>query len=276
MDRADHDDTYLYEHSTRQVVIKQMPMAQFRLVAPLVLVFVLPCLHITSVQAQSVDPQDNSPDDVGLWLAVFDRGNISHDGFSDMYRWWFDGHLRLFDDSGGFGQSIVRPGIGYALNDQTTVWAGYGWIRTSPARRPDQEKESNSDIDEHRLWQQITWSQKLEPVTVGLRSRMEERFFDTESETALRFRQLLSWRHALESESGLSLVIWDEVFINLNDTSTSVNGFDQNRLFLGFGRKSGSTNPSRTEIGYLYQRVGGSAGSILNNHLLSVNFYMPP
>jgi len=105
---------------------------------------------------------------------------------------------------------------------------------------------------------------------------MEERFFDNDSETALRFRQLLSWRHALESKPELSLVLWDEVFINLNDTSTSVNGFDQNRLFLGFGRKSDSANPSRVEVGYLYQRVGGSAGSLLNNHLLSINFYMSP
>lgn len=126
------------------------------------------------------------------------------------------------------------------------------------------------------MWQQLTWSQKVEPVTVGLRSRMEERFFDNDSETALRFRQLLSWRHELESKPELSLVLWDEVFINLNDTSTSVNGFDQNRLFLGFGRKSDSANPSRVEVGYLYQRVAGSAGAPLNNHLLSINFYMSP
>ena len=126
------------------------------------------------------------------------------------------------------------------------------------------------------MWQQLTWSQKLEPVTVGLRSRLEERFLDTESETAWRFRQLLSWRQALHAAPELSLVLWNEVFINLNDTSSSVNGFDQNRLFFGFGRKSDSVTPLRVEIGYLYQRVGASPGSTLNNHLLSVNFYMSP
>jgi len=235
-------------------------MLRFRPVGYLVLVFVLQFLHVDSVLAQ-----DDSPDDTGLWLAIFDRGNIGHDDAADEYKWWFDGHLRLLDDSGGFGQSIVRPGVGYALSDQTTVWGGYGWIRTSPVAGPD--------IDEHRLWQQLTWSEELEPVTVGLRSRLEQRFFDNESETALRFRQLLSWRQALESDPALSLVLWNEVFINLNDTSAIVNGFDQNRLFLGFGRKSDSTNPSRVEIGYLYQRVGGTPGSILNNHLLSINFY---
>ena len=264
-------------YSITFVVIPSMPLPRISSIVPFVLVFVLQCLHVTSVRAQSVSqPQDNSPDDVGLWLAVFDRGDIGHDSLSDAYKWWFDGHLRLFDDSDGFGQSIVRPGIGYSLSDQTTAWVGYGWIRTSPARGPGQAGGGVSDIDEHRLWQQLTWSQKVESVTVGLRSRMEERFFDNDSETALRFRQLLSWRHALESKPELSLVLWDEVFINLNDTSTSVNGFDQNRLFLGFGRKSDSANPSRVEVGYLYQWVGSSAGSPLNNHLLSINFYMSP
>ena len=152
-----------------------MPMPRFSSIVPFVLVFVLQCLHVTSLLAQGSgqsQPQDNSSDDIGLWLAVFDRGDISHDSLPDAYKWWFDGHLRLFDDSDGFGQSIVRPGIGYSLSDQTTAWVGYGWIRTSPARRPGQGPVS--DIDEHRLWQQLTWSQKVESVTVGLRSRMEE------------------------------------------------------------------------------------------------------
>ena len=90
------------------------------------MVFALQCLQVASAKAQSGEPLDNSPDDIGLWLAVFDRGDIRHDVLPDQYKWWFDGHMRLFDDSGGFGQSIVRPGIGYTLNEQTTVWAGYG------------------------------------------------------------------------------------------------------------------------------------------------------
>ncbi|WP_218141657.1 DUF2490 domain-containing protein [Nitrosomonas sp. Nm51] len=32
-----------------------------------------------------------------------------------------------------FAQGIVRPGIGYVLNEKTSVWLGYGWI---PAGRP--------------------------------------------------------------------------------------------------------------------------------------------
>ena len=248
-----------------------MVMTRSRSVAAFLLVVAIQCLHVASVHAQSGDPADDSPDDTGLWLAIFHRGDISHDGLPEGYRWWFDGHLRLFDDSGGFGQSIVRPGVGYALSDQATVWAGYGWIRTSPTPRPGEAP--GSDIDEHRLWQQLTWSQKLDSLTVGFRSRLEQRLVDTESETALRFRQLLSWRHAFRSAPELSLVIWDEVFINLNDTSVGVNGFDQNRLFVGFGRKSKAENPSRVEVGYLYQRVDGSSGSTLNNHLLSINFY---
>ena len=107
-------------------------MTRLRPIVFLILVFALQCLQIASAKAQSGEPPDNSPDDTGLWLAIFGRGDISHEALSEQSRWWFDGHMRLFDDSNGFGQSIVRPGIGYAVNEQTTVWAGYGWIRTAP------------------------------------------------------------------------------------------------------------------------------------------------
>ena len=250
-------------------------MLRLRPIVALVLVIAVQALLVDphEAQAQGVGPYDNSPDDTGLWLGVFDRGDISHDALPNRYKWWFDGHARFFDDRSGYGQSsqsIVRPGIGYDLNDQATVWAGYGWIRSS---------RNGTDTDEHRFWQQLTWSQQLEPVTVGVRSRLEQRFLERESETAWRFRQLLSWRHELQSAPQFSLVIWNEVFINLNNTLWGgVNGFDQNRLFFGFGRKCGSRSRSRVEIGYLYQRIQGwnSRGPTLNNHLLSVNLYRSP
>jgi hypothetical protein len=237
----------------------------------LVSVFAVQCLLVAPVtaQAQLAGPQDASPDDTGGWLALFARGDINHDALPNKYRWWFDGHMRFFDDTDGFGQSIIRPGLGYALNDHAAVWAGYGWILSSPVH--------GSDFDEHRVWQQFTWSQRLEPVTLGLRSRLEQRFLETGSDTGWRFRQMLSWRHEMRSDPRYTLVLWNEVFIHLNDTNWgAVNGFDQNRLFMGFGRRPDPDSRSRVEIGYLYQRVDRSSGFNLNNHLLSINFYRSP
>lgn len=51
--------------------------------------------------------------DAGQWNALFARGSVFDEGSpAENLRWWYDGHLRLRDDSGGFNQSIVRPGIG--------------------------------------------------------------------------------------------------------------------------------------------------------------------
>jgi len=217
-------------------------------------------LSPSTLEAQTVN-------DTGQWLALFANGDVGSAEMGHQLKWWFDGHARFFDDAGGFGQSIVRPGIGYAIGDSAAVaWAGYGWIRTSPA--------SNTDFDEHRVWQQITWSKNLDPATFGFRSRLEQRFLETGSDTGWRFRQLVSLRRPLECTSRLSLVVWDELFIHLNDTDWGANGgFDQNRVFVGFGLKCDPDSPHRVEVGYLNQYVNRSAGADLSNHLLSINFY---
>ena len=208
-------------------------------------------------------------DDTGLWLGVFSRGDISlesHETSSSRIKWWFDGHARFFDDTDGFGQSIVRPGIGYALTDSVTVWAGYGWIRTSPV--------SGLDFDEHRVWQQLTWSKELQPFTLGLRSRLEQRFLETGSDTGWRFRQLVSARRPLEFAPNFSLVVWDELFVHLNHTNWGADrGFDQNRIFLGFGWKPNPCSQSRVELGYLNQYVDRRGRDGLSNHLIAINFY---
>ena len=121
--------------------------------------------------------------DAGLWMAFFGQGKIQDDKCNrHALKWWFDGHARFLDDADGFNQSIVRPGIGMALGERSAIWAGYGWIRTSPLAGPD--------FDESRIWQQWTWSASRDPVTFGLRSRLEQRFLETGDDTGWRFRQL--------------------------------------------------------------------------------------
>lgn len=217
-------------------------------------------LTSSSLQAQTVQ-------DSGTWLALFARGDVSRTDDCRL-KWWFDGHARFFEDSDGFGQSILRPGVGYALSDAATLWAGYGWIRTAPPASPA--------FDEHRVWQQITWSKDFDPARVGLRSRLEQRFLEIGSDTGWRFRQLVSWRRPLD-RSRFTLVAWDEVFIHLNDTDWgATGGFDQNRLFLGFGFSCDPANPNRVEVGYMNQYVERDAPGDLSNHLVAINFYWSP
>jgi hypothetical protein len=237
-------------------------MRWFRKIASLS-VFVLLFLLIApvSVQAETVN-------DAGAWVGVFTRGDIDNDS-TDGLKWWFDGHARFFDDSGGFGQSLVRPGIGYALTESATAWIGYGWIRTSP--------DSNADFDEHRIWQQLTWSKSIDSVTLGFRTRLEQRFLETGSDTGWRIRQLLSLRKPFQCAPRHTFVVWDELFVHLNDTDWGArNGFDQNRLFIGFGWKRCHSSNWRVEIGYLNQFIDQTGRDDTSNHLVSINFYGRP
>ena len=64
------------------------------------------------------------------------------------------------------------------------------------------------------------------------------------------------------------LALWNEVFINFG-SNVSGNVFDQNRAFIGIGRKL--TDTSRLEVGLMEQTIQRRGGQIWeNNHTISV------
>ncbi len=205
--------------------------------------------------------------DAGQWLALFAQGDLETQVIdSPRLKWWFDGHLRYLDDAGGYNQTIFRPGIGVPVTEKATLWAGYGWIHTSPVSGPD--------FQEHRTWQQSTWSDTQNQWTLALRSRLEQRFVETGDDVGWRFRQLVRVQHDLPRFSRLTLVVWDEAFFALNDTDWgAASGFDQNRAFGGFGWKPNPDGPWRVEIGYLNHAIDMPSGNDRTHHLLSVNFF---
>lgn len=209
-------------------------------------------------------------DDLGGWAALFAQGALhTEDCTETPWKWWFDGQLRLFDDADGFGQSLVRPGMGYDLSESATAWIGYGWIRTSPG--------GIADFDEHRTWQQLTWSQAFASTNVDLRSRLEQRFVETGSDTGWRFRQLAALRRPFQSDPRFTVVAWDEVFFHLNDTDWGArDGFDQNRAFFGFGWRPDPQSTWRVETGYLHQFINRPFQDDLSNHILSINLFWTP
>ena len=71
----------------------------------------------------------------------------------------------------------------------------------------------------------------------------------------------------LASNPAVALVVWDEFFINLNDTDWGAHaGTDQNRLFLG---ASWTVNPTaKLEMGYINQYVNSQQLDRMN-HILS-------
>lgn len=206
-------------------------------------------------------------DDTGLWFAASGNGEIeSTSDWSMPLRWWFDAQYRLRDDSNGFNQSIIRPGLGVALTDEQVVWAGYAWINTTPTN-------DGENFDEHRFWQQWTAAPSVGEFRFLHRSRLEQRWVETGDDVGLRWRQLARAQRGLGNSTEWSLIAWDEVFFNFNDTDWGADGgLDQNRAFLGFGYNPNPDAPIRTEIGYLNQFINNQGGTDGMNHILSINF----
>lgn len=220
-----------------------------------------------AIFCQAGRSQAQTLDDTGLWFAAFGNGEVTAlSGNSTPLLWWFDTHYRIRDDTSGFNQSIVRPGLGLKLNEDQALWAGYAWVLTSPVK--------GDDFDEHRFWQQWTTTFSIGELRFSHRSRFEQRWVETEGDVGLRWRQLHRVQRVMASRPQWSLIAWDEVFFNLNDTDWgSRAGLDQNRAFLGVGFQRHPQAPVRTEVGYLNQFVNDQGGTDGTNHILSINFY---
>ena len=75
----------------------------------------------------------------------------------------------------------------------------------------------------------------------------------------------------------LTFVLWDELFIHLNDTDWGAeSGFDQNRVFVGLGLKCDPKSGWRTEVGYLNQTINNPSGDDRSHHILAINVFRKP
>ena len=221
-------------------------------------------LLLFSVTAHCVAQPVN---DEGLWFAALGNGEIKNRCFAGkQVKWWFDAHYRMLDDNGGFAQSIVRPGLGLDLGNNHAIWGGYGWILSSPIL--------GEDFDEHRIWQQWTWAPKFRQMSYQVRSRFEQRLVEGGDDVGLRWRQFFRAQSPEIRCTGITLVAWDEIFFNLNDTDWGASGgFNQNRVFAGVRLpQTKFLSGVRTEVGYLNQVIN-IPGPNRTNHILSVNFF---
>ena len=216
--------------------------------------------------AMTLDLQAETEPNNGLWMMKASQGVL---GSKDSpYRWWLDAHLRYSDDANDFEQSIFRPGLGYALPNHHTLWAGYGWIANSP--------EMGDTFHEHRFWQQHSWKTKVGSFGLASRSRLEQRFREgSQDDAGWRFRQFIKLTRPILDDGPFYWSLWDEVFLNLNDTNWGAeSGLDRNRIFAGIGWQPKSMPYLKAEVGYLNQLIDRPTGINRMDHLLSLNVFL--
>jgi hypothetical protein len=204
-------------------------------------------------------------DDFRIWGNVTARGNF---GFIDPafkpLRWSTEVQPRTREEGEDMDQLLIRPGIGYAVTDHSSVWIGYAHVINFPA--------AGDNIHEDRFWQQYMWSGATPLGAFTSRTRFEQRWQTNGNETGGRFRQMFKLSWPLPFYQPVSLVGWDEVFVNLNDTNWGARqGFDQNRGFAGIGYRV--LPPVLVEIGYMNQYINKSTLDNMN-HVLSLNLFL--
>lgn len=180
------------------------------------------------------------------------------------WRWYFELQGRHRDGVSDIDQLLVRPAVGYDLTSRSSLWAGYGY---TPSYLANGTALTGDVLTENRAWQQYLWVGPGLGSTLQWRSRLEERAIEENDRLAWRFRQF--WRLTRQLHpglGGLTFVAWDEVFVHLNDTTRTVSGFDQNRVFVGLG--VGPWQGARFEVGYVNQAVNGGRGADRRNHVL--------
>ena len=204
----------------------------------------------------------------GFWLTGLGQGSFEavSPELSKLH-WWFDAQLRLFENRDGFGQGLVRPALGWALAQRVVVWAGYAWVRDSPA--------TGSATDEHRIWEQLIWSHAFEHWSLAVRPRFEQRFKETGDDVGWRFRQFVKGTYPFPFLDRLALASYEELFLNMNDTDWgAASGVDSNRFFVGLQWKFDSRGRLKAELGYLNLFTNKSSGLDSMDHLLNVNLFL--
>ncbi len=200
--------------------------------------------------------------DFQAWNAIAIAGPVQEDS---RFLVWFDGHARFRDDASDLGVSILRPAVGWRATDNLDLWVGYARVVS--------RSEDAPNVEENRVWQQATYPiVDLFGGNFAGRTRLEQRFRDTGVETGWRLRQFVRWGRPIAGD--WSAVVWDELFINLNDADWGQqDGFDQNRIFVGAGLQV--TDWGRFEAGYLNNilNVPGQDDHQVN-HNLSLAFFV--
>lgn len=172
-----------------------------------------------------------------LWFGTFAKKALT-----EKYSFWIETQVRYGIDTGSTNQVLYRTGLLQNLNDKHGLGYLYAHIQSPTSR-------------EHRLTLQHTMNHGSidQSYKLSHRARLEGRFLEGVSQdNAGRFRYLLRADQIQFSSWGL--IVWDEVFINLNKTKwNGDNSFERNRFFIGLKKLFLESN--HLEVGYLNQTV---------------------
>lgn len=220
----------------------------------------------------------NTRSDFRLWAPGYLTINLPN-----RFLAYMEINPRIGDDVTNIDQLLLRPGIGYKLTSNLSIWQGYAWVGNF--NQPHTSTQP-SFIGENRIFQQALYKRTFSNATFLSRTRLEERWIDHAKGTAVRFRELLRVDIPIPQARDWAFVVFDEIFINLNAVGTFDEfrqgqtkgpgaGIDQNRFFLGINKTF--NEHLNVDLGYQNQllnqrQLPGNANLI--NHVFLIQFWI--
>lgn len=216
------------------------------------------CLFALS--AGTAGAQVRGTHDEQLWINVTGMGEAG-----DLV-YFLEVQPRIGTGVSRLDQLMLRGAIGLKLAPGVTLQQGYARVRTPATDR--------IDTVEDRSFQQLGW--KLSP-RLSSRTRLEQRWLSTGSDTGWRLREMLRFATPLQRDrkTGVAALVYAEGFFALNDTDWGARaGFDRLRGFIGAEVPVGGK--STVEIGYLNQYVNQARRGDTVDHVASISLFLRP
>jgi hypothetical protein len=199
-------------------------------------------LIILALISTQVFAKGNPTEDFQIWVPINTNVKIN-----DNWRGFLEVQPRIGHDANSLDTGIIRPAVGYAVNNNWTVWAGY-------LLQASRDAKSNEYSLENRSWQGLTYKEKFGDTIFEVRNRLEQRFLPHNGDISHRWRTRARVEYIFPNQTAWSLIGSEELFINLNNNENDIqlrSGVAQNRAYAGVGYRF---NPSvQVETGYLNQ-----------------------
>ena len=174
--------------------------------------------------------------------------------------WTLDLRQRWREEGENFDQFIASGYIIKKLSPKFALGLGIDHIQNHPSG-----KES---FEENRITSQMQYKfDDIAGIKIQSRTRFEFRRREQFDDIAYRLREQMRASYPLNFNPNISLVMFDELLLNLNSTDWKVaRGIDQNRVFVGMGYQANTH--VNIEFGYLNQYINTQTIN-RENHVLN-------
>ena len=218
----------------------------------------LPPLAAFALLALSAAPAAAAEDDGNVWLGQFATINATDKVYVRL-----EAQERFTNDAERLGQLLLRSLVGYRINKDVNIGAGYAYVLTDPV--------GPVELNEHRFYQELNVRliSTEGGVTLDSRTRLEQRTFEEREDTQWRVRQFVQLRVPVSGNN--KIVAYTEPFIDLDQGSVQRGGLSIWRNFVGVSvplAKGIEVVP-----GYLNQYVVRD-GRDRSDHTANVNLFM--